>query len=164
MAIKKAIVVAESIEDLRDKLKSTRDFQVQKRIVCLILLKENRFKRRTQLADHLCIGYSTLKRWLKEYREDGLEAYLHLGSANGRPTVISPELHKVLQEKVNDPLASFHSYRDVWLWVNNDYGEAIAYQTIRQYLIRNMGTKLKVPRKSHYKKDEQAIEAFLKTT
>ena len=30
-------------------------------------------------------------------------------------------------------------------------------------MIKHFMTKLKVPRKSHYKKDEQAIEAFFKT-
>ena len=37
------------------------------------------------------------------------------------------------------------------------------YNTLRTYLIRHFGTKLRMPRKSHYKKDEQAIEAFKKT-
>ncbi|MGY0408373.1 MAG: hypothetical protein ACWIPJ_08480 [Polaribacter sp.] len=38
------------------------------------------------------------------------------------------------------------------------------YNTLRTYLIRHFKTKIKVPRKSHYKKDDQAIEAFFKTS
>lgn len=163
MATKKAILVTQSIEELRMELRSNRDFQVQKRIKCLILLKENRFKRRIHLADHLCIGYSTLKRWLHDYREKGLSGYLDLGKANGRPTVIPEQTHKALEEKVNDSEGSFGSYLEAQLWVRENFGIDINYQTLRAYMIRNMGTKLKVPRKSHYKKDGQAIEAFLKT-
>lgn len=164
MASKKTIEVLESIEELHNKLKSSKDFQVQKRIQCLILLKKNRFAKRTRLADHLCIGYSTLKRWLSDYRENGLTGYLHLGSANGRPTVISEEIHQALERKVNDSIDSFRSYQEAYLWVQKEFGVEINYQTLRGHMVRNMGTKLKVPRKSHYKKDEQAIEAFLKTT
>lgn len=164
MASKKIIEIIESVEELHKSLKLSKDFQVQKRIQCLILLKENRFKKRTDLADYLCIGYSTLKRWLKDYRENGLSGYLQLGSANGRPTVISEEIHQALEKKVNDSIDSFRSYQEAQLWVKDEFGEDIHYQTLRGYMIRNMGTKLKVPRKSHYKKDEQAIEAFLKTT
>ncbi len=32
-----------------------------------------------------------------------------------------------------------------------------------RYLIQHFKTKLKVPRKSHYKKDDKAVDAFLKT-
>ena len=85
-------------------------------------------------------------------------------SANGRPTVISEEIHQALEKKVNDSIDSFRSYQEAQLWVKDEFGEDIHYQTLRGYLIRNMGTKLKIPRKSPYKKDEQAIEAFLKTT
>jgi len=31
-------------------------------------------------------------------------------------------------------------------------------------MIKHFKTKLKSPRKSHYKKDQQAVNAFLKTT
>jgi transposase len=36
--------------------------------------------------------------------------------------------------------------------------------TVRAFMIRNFGTKLKTPRKSHYKKDEVAFDAFKKTS
>ena len=48
--------------------------------------------------------------------------------------------------------------------MNEHTSEIISYTTLRNYMITNFKTKLKSPRKSHYKKDEQAIEAFKKTT
>ncbi len=40
----------------------------------------------------------------------------------------------------------------------------INYHTLRSFMITNFDTKLKQPRKSHYKKDEEAFEAFKKTS
>jgi len=77
--------------------------------------------------------------------------------------VINSEIHKALAVKLNDSEEPLLGYRDAVLWVNNKYDLEIKYNTLRTYLIRHFKTKLKSPRKSHYKKDEQAIEAFLKT-
>ena len=54
-------------------------------------------------------------------------------------------------------------YWDAQKWVFDKYGVEIKYQRIREYLIQHFGTKLKVPRKSHYRKDVEAEKAFLKT-
>ena len=48
--------------------------------------------------------------------------------------------------------------------VLKNYSVEINYHTLRSFMIVNFGTKLKQPRKSHYKKDEEAFEAFKKTS
>jgi len=47
-------------------------------------------------------------------------------------------------------------------WVRDNFGLEIKNNTLRTYLILHFKTKIKAPRKSHYKKDDQTIEAFLK--
>lgn len=163
MAKKKTITISESSSTLKALLRSSRDFQTQKRIQCLLLLKEGRFTKRQELSNYLCIGYSTLKRWLNTYRDKGIGAYLHKASRSGRPSRFSEELHEGLKEKVYSGTESFSSYLEAKRWVKERYDQDIPYQTLREYLIRNFGTKLKSPRKSHHKKDERAIEAFKKT-
>lgn len=164
MASKKTITVVESSSSLEALLRSSRDFQTQKRIQCLLLLKQGRFTKRQELSNYLCIGCSTLKRWLNTYRDKGIEAYLHKADRSGRPSRFSEELHDGLKEKVHNSTGSFNSYLEAKRWVKEQYNQDIPYQTLREYLIRNFKTKLKSPRKSHYKKDEQAIEAFKKTS
>ena len=41
---------------------------------------------------------------------------------------------------------------------------AVKYHWLSAYMIKCFKTKLKSPRKSHYKKDDQAVKAFLKTS
>lgn len=164
MASKKSLTVTESEETLKNLLRSCRDFQIQKRIKCLLLLKERRFSKRIELSDHLCIGYSSLKRWLHTYRDQGLDAFLCKNVSTGRPSVISSELNDALKEKVYSDTESFSSYLEVKEWVKKKHNQELPYQTLREYLIRNFRTKLKSPRKFHHKKAPQAIEAFKKTT
>ena len=45
-----------------------------------------------------------------------------------------------------------------------EFGYEIKYHTVRSFMIRNFGSKLKTPRKSHYKKDEVAFDTFKKTS
>jgi len=49
-------------------------------------------------------------------------------------------------------------------WVRDNFGLEIKNNTLRTYLMQHFKTKIKAPRKSHYKKDDQTIEAFFKTS
>ena len=82
---------------------------------------------------------------------------------NKQSKIITPEIHKGLEQRVNDPNNPFLGYWDAQEWVNEKYNVQVKYQRIREYLKQHFKTKLKSPRKSHYKKDVEAEEAFLKT-
>ncbi|MFT5602686.1 MAG: hypothetical protein ACI9N1_002945, partial [Flavobacteriales bacterium] len=40
-------------------------------------------------------------------------------------------------------------YNDAVLWIKQEFGYDLKYHTVRAFMIRNFGTKLKTPRKSH---------------
>ncbi|MCG8410329.1 MAG: hypothetical protein MI739_03485 [Bacteroidales bacterium] len=82
-------------------------------------------------------------------------------SGGKRRGVISTEIHRSLEKKVNDSRDPFLGYWDAVLWVKKEHDLDVKYNALRIYLIRHFKTKLKAPRKSHYKKDGQAIEAHL---
>ncbi len=163
MARKCTIEVSENIEDLKKLYKRQKNFRIRTRIKSLILLKEKKFKRQTDISNYLGIDYATLKRWFKKYKEYGLQSLLTIGSGGAKGSCISNAIHKGLEEKLQDSQNPLLGYWDAVLWVSQQYGETLNYQTLRSYMIRHFKTKLKHPRKSHYKKDEQAIEAFQKT-
>lgn len=77
--------------------------------------------------------------------------------------IITNEIHQVLAERVNDPHNPFLGYWDAQIGANKKYGVDIKHQQIREYLKQLFKTKLKSPRKSHYKNDAEAEKAFLKT-
>lgn len=131
---------------------------------CLIYTKENRYKTQTILATHLGIDYSSLKRWFKHYREEGLNSYLTLKSGGYKQSIITQEVHQKLEDKLNNSSDPLKGYWEAKQWIKDNFGLDMKYNTVRTYLIRHFKTKIKAPRKSHYKKDEQAIEAFFKTS
>ena len=130
----------------------------------MIYTKEGKYRTQTILDTHIGIDYSSLKRWLKQYNEEGLESYLRIKSGGNKASSISKEIHKKLSDKLNDSAAPLKGYWDEQQWVRDDFGLEIKYNTLRTYLIRHFKTKIKAPRKSHYKKEDQAIEAFFKTS
>ena len=163
MSYKSKITVAEDLIELRKKLNSTKDHKVKLKLKSLIILKENPGKRQEDIANYLCIGYSTLKRWYRNYSTKDLDSFITIVPTGQKKSVIPEEVHEALKEKLHDSSYPLLGYWDAVSWVESNFGVTVKYQTLRKYMIKHFGTKLKVPRKSHYKKDEQAIEAFFKT-
>jgi len=119
--------------------------------------------RQKDIASHLSIGYSTIKDWYGDYSQNGIGSFLKI-KAKGKPkSLISLEVQEALRFKLNKSEVPLLGYWDAVIWVKKFFQLDIKYATLRKYMITHFSIKLKSPRKSHYKKDEQAIEAFLKT-
>lgn len=157
------MLVHESLSDLEDCLKRHKSFKIRQRIKSLIYTKEEKFSTQVELAYYLDVNYATLKRWFKKYKEKGLSSFLKLESGGNYRGVINEELHLGLKAKLNDSKAPLLGYWHAVQWVKEVYGQEINYHTLRGYLIRHFQSKKKHPRKSHYKKDNQALEVFKKT-
>jgi len=157
------IEIKEGLSKLKSLRNQEKNHRKKTRLQSLILTKEKKFKRRADLAAHLGVGISSLDRWTKVYKELGLNAMLEISSGGVRKHSTLEVIHNELEDKLNDSSDPLRGYWDAVLWVRDNFGIEVKYNTLRTYLIRNFKTKLKSPRKSHYKKDEQAIEAFKKT-
>ncbi len=157
------IHIKESLEELHSLRKKAKSHRLKTRLQCLILTKENKFKTREDLAEHIGIGVSSLYRWTKTYSDLGIESMLKISTGGNQRKVVTANVHQGLEKKLHDSTNPLLGYWDAVIWVRNEYKVDLKYQTLRSYMIRHWGTKLKSPRKSHYKKDEQAIEAFKKT-
>ena len=129
-----------------------------------IIIKEKKYPTQGILAKNIGIDHAIVKRWLKQYTDESLDSYLSIKRGGNRKSVVSKELHNALSKKLNSSLDPLKGYWDVQIWIKKEFDLDLKYHTVRAYLIRHFKTKLKSPRKSHYKKDEQAIEAFFKTS
>lgn len=116
------------------------------------------------MATHLGVDYSSLKRWFKLYREEGLTSYLSIRSGGNKPSMITQEIHQKLEDKLHNSSNPLKGYWEAQQWIASNFGLDMKYNTVRTYLIRHFKTKIKAPRKSHYKKNHRAIEAFFKTS
>lgn len=155
--------IAESLPELKNLRSKQPTLSKQKRVDCLIHIKTSKFKTRQELANHLGIHIRTQERWLTQYRNGGMASYISDEPQIRTSKIITSEIHEALEAKVNSSNSPFLGYWEAQQWVEGTFGVKIKYHWLRKYLITHFKTKLKSPRKSHYKKDEQAIEAFFKT-
>ena len=66
------ITIKESLKVLKTRYRKESNSKLKLRIKCLIYTKECKFKTQTILSTHIGVDYSSLKRWLKQYNEEGL--------------------------------------------------------------------------------------------
>lgn len=163
MGKKAKLDITESSSELKKLLLKQKSLKGEKRVKCLLEIKSSRFDTRQDLADYLLVHIRTLERWVSDYRHGGIAQMLSDRPKNKQSKIITPAIHKGLEQRVNDPHSPFLGYWDAQNWVKQEYGVDVKYQRIREYLKQHFKTKLKTPRKSHYKKDEEAEKAFLKT-
>ena len=163
MAKPQQFTIKESLNELKNLRRNQKNFKLEKRILWLICLKENKFKTRKALCDYLDINPRTQQRWTKQYIENGIKFLLTDLPNTRKSKIITKEIHKALNERISSSENGFLGYWEAHEWVNKKFNINIQYHWLRKYLITHFKTKLKSPRKSHYKKDEQAEKAFLKT-
>lgn len=162
MAIRKQLDVKESFEELYSLKKKVKNHRLKVRVLFLILEKERRFKIREELAEYLGVDDSTLLRWGISYHKNGISGFIKLSVGGNKKSLIPSNVHDGLKLKTHDSSNPLQGYWDAINWVKEEYNIELKYNTLRMYMIRNFSTKLKMPRKSHYKKDDQAIEVFKK--
>lgn len=158
------IAITENLSDLRIQYTKHKDYRKKLRILSLILTKERKFKTREELSEFLGVNPKTLYAWTKVYKEFGLSEMLIISNGGKRRETVPRHIHENLKSKLNNSADPLLSYTDAVEWVKKEFNIELKYNTLRTYLIRHFGSKLKSPRKSHYKQDYQATKVFKKTT
>lgn len=131
----------------------------------LILKKTQKSLSKIELASLLKVNHNTAQKWRKTYFEKGIDGLLSDGRVGFKPSKISDEIHQAIEKRLTSPKDAFTSYVDLINWILEKYiPEGINYHTVNKYVKRHFGAKLKVSRKSHIKKDFNAVEAFKKTS
>jgi len=64
---------------------------------------------------------------------------------------------------LNDPKNGLAGYIELKQWIATEFNKDIKYNTILKYAMKNFGSSVKVARKSHVNKDEEAVNTFKKT-
>lgn len=158
------LVITQSIEELRILKKSQKISKNIQRIDALIHLQNNTFPTRLALSEFMGVKRRTIERWLSLYRQDGIAGLLITGKRNRKSLLVPEQVDKALEQRINDSEQGFSSYVEAQQWIAIEFDLNLKYNTVREHLIRHYKTKIKSPRKSHVKKDSEAVAAFLKTT
>lgn len=160
------ITVNQSVSELKALRRKAGEL-IGKRIQMLIEIKKHEGKDLSKrlLSDMTGINHNSITKWRRAYLKDGIDALLVHGRKGGyKKQIISAENKVRIQDKLNDPKNGIRGYVEFQSWVKKELGVDIKYVTLHKYCQRNFGTKIKVARKSHVKKDEGQVEAFKKTS
>ena len=94
--------------------------------------------------------------------KSGFEGLLAFAGGGKKKSLISSTAHNAIERKLTNPKEAFTSFIQLRDWISEEFVPGINYHTVNKYVKRHFGAKLKVARKSHILKDEQAVEAFKK--
>ena len=154
--------IKESFEELRRELSKHKDYRYSQLIESLIFFVDGSGKNRQSIAICLGVDRKTLRKWYKMYQSGGLKELLNFKHKGSQSKKNTPEIHEALQVKLHDSARSLLGYRDVVRWLREEYSLDVNCYSLRIYIRKHFKAKLKAPRKSHYKKDVAAQEAYKK--
>ena len=156
-------IIEESLSELEAYKSTISDYKSSQQLTSLILIKSEKYGTLSEVSSHLGIHYATLQRWLKRYREKGIEDLLRPLTRNKPSKFITPEINKALAERLRSKENPFSGYVEVQEWLLKTYGVKIEYKWLWSYMTTKLNSKLKVPRKVNIKKVDGTEDSFFKT-
>ena len=156
---------SESINDLKALQRGQGEI-VSKRMRVLIELKKHEKTgiSKRDLSDISGINHNSINKWRRIYIAGGVAPLLVHGRIGFKKSLINAAEHKAIEKKLNDPKNGLRGYIELQDWLNNEFNKDFKYITVVKYAQRHFGSKIKVARKSHVKKDEALVDAFKKSS
>lgn len=132
------------------------------RIKALIYIKEGKYTFQSDIARKLGRTEKTVRGWLQKYAQVGFSGLITINSGGNNTKVLSATAKHFIAEKLYDSTTTITSYIELKLLIEEELGEIVPYFALYAHCRRKHKSKLKVARKSHYKKDPKAEELFKK--
>lgn len=161
MPKKIAVTVLEDIDFLEKSFSKTQGSLKRDRIKTLIYVKTNQYFFQSDIAKKLGRTEKTIRCWLDTYVKNGLNSLLEVKSGGNNTRTISDEIILSIEQKVTNFNTTITSYVELKCLLEEEFKQEIDYGALYSHCRRKFKSKLKVARKSHYKKDKNA-EAFFK--
>lgn len=165
MASPKKIVIKETIADLKKLHRKATPF-IAPRIRLLIELKKHEEEgiSKREAASIVGVNPNSVQTWRKFYELKGIEGLLKHNKTGFKPSVFSKAEHDAIEKKLNDNKNGLRGYVELLRWIEQEFNKQVKYNTLLKYSTREFGSKIKVARKSHVKKDDEAVSTFKKTS
>jgi transposase len=160
----KKFTITESIATLKAYQKSSIPM-IATRIRALIEFKihEKTGISKREVASAIGVNHNSVQTWRTLYIQGGIESVMSYQKNEGRPSSITKEEHDAIEKKLHDPQNGLRGYVELVSWMEETFNKTFRYNTVVCYCRRHFHSKIKVARKSHAQKDEQAVSTFKKT-
>jgi transposase len=164
MSLPKFIIIKESLTELR-AIQKKSSLLISNRIKVLIEFKKNEKTgiSKRAVANNTDLDPNSVQHYRTLYISGGLDLLMKYEKRAGRPALINKEEHKKLEAKLKDPKNGLRGYTELQTWVEDEFKKTIKYNTLLKYSVRHFKSKVKVARKSHVKKDVEAVVVFKKS-
>lgn len=157
------IIIKEDLESIKKLYRSSSTELRRDRLKMLYYIKSGHYIFRSAIANKLGRRPNTVGSWLKLYEQDGLSGLVKIQSGGNNTKVISDKAITYISEKLTTVNTTITSYVELQLLIEEELGQKIPYGALYTHCRRNHKSKLKVSRKSHYKKDPEAELLFKNT-
>ena len=163
MRIRTAFEIHEGVDELRRLLTKELDGRRKERLHFLYLFKSGQVRYLSQAGVLLGRDRKTMSQWRSKYLTGGVSEVLERGTSPGRtPQVYGAALAR-LKECLGNP-EGFGSSKEIEGWVREKLGVVLKPKTLYHLCHYKLGATSKVARPSNPQKDEDAVEAFKKTS
>lgn len=165
MASPKQLIIKESVQQLRLLQKKATPL-IAVRLRALIAIKEagQQGISKRELADKVGVNHNSVQTWRTMYINGGIEALCSHKKTGFKPSVFTSDEHLAMEQKLKDPFNGLRGYVELKEWIEKEFNKDVKYNTLLKYCMKNFGSSVKVARKSHIKKDEEAVATFKKTS
>ncbi len=165
MSLPKAIHIKESLSELKALQRSSGEL-ISKRLRILIEFKKHEKTgiSKRAVSEATGINHNSVTKWRNIYLKDGIDAILKHGRVGFKQALIDSESRKAIENKLKDPKNGLRGCKELHEWVVHHLKIDIKYNTLFKYTVSQFGSKIKVARKSHVKKDEHLVADFKKTS
>ena len=154
--------ITESVPELKKRLRGESVGYKKQRLTALYLLQSGEAKNRQQVAALIGVNRKTVGHWLDAYQAGGIDQMLYRRYPPGRSPLLSTAQLQALRAELDKP-CGFSSYGAIQQFIASTYQVEMSYKAVYSLVHDKWQAKLKVPRKSHEKKNEALTETFVST-
>ncbi len=164
MSLPKKIFIKENFSELKKLLKnSSRLIRPRIRMLIEIYKHQETGISKRELAKIVGVNHNSIQTWRTMYIEGGLDLLCSHSMKGFKPTILNHDQHKIIEEKLNNPENGLQGYKELLVWIENEFDLKMKYITLYTYCRSKFGSKIKVARKSHINKDQAEETLFKKT-
>jgi transposase len=159
------IPVLETAAELRKYLKEVTPLLQPRIRMLLVMLKQgDKGISKRELMESVGVSGQSIQTWRTNYRDGGLALLLQHGYTGFKPSIFTEQEEQEIKVLLNNPQNNINGYKDLQEWCSTTFKKEYLYNSVMKYAINKFGTKIKVARKYHARKDETEVEAFKKTS
>jgi transposase len=160
MSAPKTFKIKESEGTLKKLMKRSEPL-ISKRLHALLVFKRNEDSGVSKriVADEIGVNHNSVQTWRSLYIKGGVKLLMSHSNTGYKPSKITDDQEQALKKQLNNPLNGIVGFIELLDWFNETFKTSVNYKTFHGFVVRKFNTKIKVARKSHIKKDEQAVEA-----